>query len=188
MQFSCKVTGQNWTMVGTYRVELHNWTIGGISGLRLKSLSEKTEDLTRERLLWWFECWRKWLGSSSLTHSLTHTLSVYLRLKRTHTHTCTHTAVPPPCLSFTHSHWVMHSSILLYLGHWRRPGRRTKANWNAPVSAFLTWCMAHAMQPGPAATLVSLLEHTGPSSKHYSHYRAARKPSLSLLLSLGFFL
>ena len=52
----------------------------------------------------------------------------------------------------------MHSSILLYLGQWRRLERRTKANWNAPVSAFLTWCMAHEMQLGPAATLVKCAE------------------------------
>lgn len=57
----------------------------------------------------------------------------------------------------------MHSSILVYLRHWRQPGRHTKANWNAPVSAFLTWCMAPQMQFGPAAAAASharVLKHT----------------------------
>lgn len=99
------------------------------------------------------------------------------------THTHTHTTALPPSLSFTHSHCAMHSSILLYLGQRRRLGRHTKANWNAPVSAFLTWCMAHKMQLGPAATLASVPKHTDPPrSMNTKVSMVQQKPQYFLLL------
>lgn len=51
--------------------------------------------------------------------------------------------------SLTHTAWCAPP----FFSTWGSEGgqeRRTKANWNAPVSAFLTWYMAHEMQPGPA--------------------------------------
>lgn len=153
LQFSFRVTGQNWTMVDTFgkKKKKKNYVTGFFARyfrIMLKKPDREDRGLNKRDFYDGLNAGRKRLWSSSLTDTLSHTRA------RAHIHTA-----HPPSRSFTRSHCAMHSSILLYLGLRRRLGRRTKANWNAPVSAFLTWRMAREMQLGPAATLASVCQH-----------------------------
>lgn len=121
-------------------------------------LTGKTEEQTTETsmMVWMLE------GSGHEAHSspcFSIFLLFFLLLSVSHVHNVS----PPPSLPFhvrhpNLSHSLAHTAWCTppFFSTWGSEGgqeRRTKANWNAPVSAFLTWCMAHEMQPSPAVAL-----------------------------------
>lgn len=83
----------------------------------------------------------------------------------------------PPFLppSFTHSRWLMHFSILPYLGQWRRPGETHKSKLKCSSECFLDM-MHGSWDAAPALLLLHLLACWNTQIQSAGHDTTAKNP------------